>query len=198
MEIEQPMSEPNVEEELKALARLSETFTKERGVDERSASRIIWHIIRLARHAEQRLEFEVHRPLGWSWAGFRIMVNAYALDTVEPSQLASILGVARPTITSNLDRLERDGLLVRQPDPDNRRRVLVMLTDKGRAAVEQAIPLQIAVEKDLVSCIPSDQRASLEKMLNVMLRSFRKTAPKMPLDEDNVPLGLEARLPTPR
>ncbi|HKX77244.1 MAG TPA: MarR family transcriptional regulator [Novosphingobium sp.] len=172
------MSEPNVEEELKALARLSKTFTKGRGSDERSASRIIWHIIRLARHAEQRLEFEVHRPLGWSWAGFRIMVNAYALDSIEPSQLASILGVARPTVTSNLDRLERDGLLVRQTDPDNRRRVLVVLTDKGRAAVEQAVPLQIAVEKELLSCIPIEQRAGLEQMLNIMLRSFRDSGLK--------------------
>lgn len=168
------MSEPNVDEELKALARLSKTFTEWRGTDERSASRIIWHIIRLARHAEQRLEFEVHRPLGWSWAGFRIMVNAYALGSIEPSQLASILGVARPTVTSNLDRLERDGLLVRQTDPENRRRVLVVLTDRGRAAVEQAIPPHIAVEKELVACIPSDQRAALEKMLNTMLRSFRE------------------------
>ncbi|HKT72353.1 MAG TPA: MarR family transcriptional regulator [Steroidobacteraceae bacterium] len=172
------MSEPNVEQELKALARLSKTFTKGLGSDERSASRIIWHIIRLARHAEQRLEFEVHRPLGWSWAGFRIMVNAYALDSIEPSQLAAILGVARPTVTSNLDRLERDGLLVRQTDPDNRRRVLVVLTNKGRAAVEQAIPLQIAVETELLNCVPSGQRPRLEKMLNVMLRSFRDTASK--------------------
>ena len=167
------MTEPNVEEELKALARLSRTFMTGRGADERSASRIIWHIIRLARHAEQRLEFEVHRPLGWSWAGFRIMVNAFALGSVEPSQLAAILGVARPTVTSNLDRLERDGLLVRRTDPENRRRVLVVLTDKGRAAVEQAIPLQIAVEKELVACVPSDQRTGLEELLNIMLRSFR-------------------------
>ena len=167
------MSEPNVEEELKALARLSNAFTKGRGSEARSASRIIWHIIRLARHAEQRLEFEVHRPLGWSWAGFRIMVNAYALDSIEPSQLADILGVARPTVTSNLDRLERDGLLVRQTDPENRRRVLVVLTDKGRAAVEQAIPLQMAIEKELTSSIPLEQRDGLEKMLNIMLRSYR-------------------------
>lgn len=171
------MSEPDVEEELRALARLSELFLQDVSSGDRSATRVIWHIIRLARHAEQRLEFEVHRPRGWSWAGFRIMVNTLALGTVEPSQLAAILGVSRPTVTSNLDRLERDGLLERQTDPENRRRVRVVLTDKGRAAVEQVIPVQQALEKEMLSGVPPRQRAQLEDLLHTMLESLRQNAP---------------------
>lgn len=168
------MSEPNIDEELLALDRLSGQFLQDVNADDRSASRIIWHLIRLAHHAEQRLEFLVHRPLGWSWPGFRILVNTLALETVEPNQLASILGVTRPTVTSNLDRLERDGLLVRRVDPENRRRVRVQLTDKGRAAVEQAMPVHMAVEKELVADLLPKQRAQLEKLLQEMLESLRR------------------------
>lgn len=172
------MAEPNVEEELMALARMSEHFLQGAGSDDRSAARIVWHIIRLARHAEQRLEFEVHRPRGWSWAGFRIMVNTLALGSVEPSQLATILGVARPTVTSNLDRLERDGLLARHTDPENRRRVRVTLTDKGRDAVKQVIPFQLAVERELTAGLPPGPRAQLEDLLHIMLQSLGESQPK--------------------
>ena len=175
------MSEPNVEEELLALARLSKKFLQNVDDDDRSAARIIWHIIRLARHAEQRMEFEVHRPMGWSWAGFRIMVNTFALGMVEPNQLASILGVARPTVTSNLDKLERDGLILRQNDPENRRRIRVVLTDKGHRAVEQAIPAQIAVERDLVAGMGSHERSELEQLLHALLETLRQR----PLDNSD-------------
>jgi len=170
------MGEPNVEEELLALSRLSDHFL--RGVDDsdRSASRIVWHIIRLARHAEQRLEFDVHRPRGWRWAGFRIMINTLALGSVEPSQLASILGVSRPTVTSNLDKLERDGFLTRTPDPTNGRSVRVTLTDRGRLAVEEVMPLHGAVERQLVAGLEPKRRAELEHLLHLMLESLPSTS----------------------
>lgn len=172
------MSEPKVEEELLALARMSERFLQGVSSDERRATRIIWHIIRLAHHAEQRLEFEVHRPRGWSWAGFRIMVNTFALGSIEPSQLASILGVARPTVTSNLDRLERDGLLARQTDPENRRRVRIVLTAKGRAAVKNVIPAHRAVEKELLAGVQPKHRAQLEQLLHLLLQSLLESTPR--------------------
>lgn len=166
------MSEPDVEEELRALAELSARFLQDLGPEDRCASRIVWHLVRLARHAEQRLEFQVHRPRGWSWAGFRIMINAYALGSVEPSQLAAILGVARPTITSNVDKLERDGLLRRTIDPSNRRRVRIELTANGRAAVEEVSSLHLRVERELVSGIGRSERVQLEAILHSLLRSL--------------------------
>lgn len=175
MSISRGKNEPDIAEELVAMARLDALlFEDSDGPESRSATSIIWHIIRLARHAEQRLEFEVHRPSGWSWAGFRIMVNTLALGSVEPSQLATILGVSRPTITSNLDRLESDGLLLRQSDPSNRRKVRVILSAAGEAAVRQAMPAHMAVERQLVSGMSSKERSQLDQLLRYMLESMRE------------------------
>lgn len=168
------MSEPDVDDELLALSRLSDQFLQSADDIHRSAARIIWHVIRVARHAEQRLEYEVHRPCGWSWAGFRIMINTIALGTVEPGQLATILGVSRPTITSNLDKLERDGFLVRKPAPSDGRSVLVELTERGREAVGRAMPHHGDVESEMVKALDADQRATLENLLHIMLKSLRK------------------------
>ena len=46
--------------------------------------------------------------------------------------LAASLGCKRPTMTGVVDTLEKNGLVMRQPNPSDRRSLLVTLTQKGR------------------------------------------------------------------
>jgi DNA-binding MarR family transcriptional regulator len=61
-----------------------------------------------------------------------------ALATIErhgpltPSEIAAIERVKRPTITRTLGCLEREGLITRAPDPDDRRSALVSVNGAGR------------------------------------------------------------------
>jgi DNA-binding MarR family transcriptional regulator len=61
-----------------------------------------------------------------------------ALATIErhgpitPSEIAAIERVKRPTITRTLGCLEREGLIDRAPDPDDRRSALVSVNGAGR------------------------------------------------------------------
>jgi DNA-binding MarR family transcriptional regulator len=135
-------------------------------------SGIVWHIIRLARLVEQQVEYSVHRKLGWSWAGFRVMVNLHAVGAVEPSRLSEILSVSRPTMTSTLNKLERNGYIERQPDPNNRRQVLVSLTAKGKDAVHEAVPEQLRIEKQLVSGLSPVEQQQMLDTLNRLLESL--------------------------
>jgi DNA-binding MarR family transcriptional regulator len=50
------------------------------------------------------------------------------------TDLARALDVTKGAISQNLKRLESKGLVVKRTDPDNRARVLVGLSDKGRTA----------------------------------------------------------------
>jgi DNA-binding MarR family transcriptional regulator len=54
------------------------------------------------------------------------------------TELAEHEGLAQPTMTLLVKRLEERGWVVRKPDPDDRRAVLVSLTPAGVAALEQA------------------------------------------------------------
>jgi DNA-binding MarR family transcriptional regulator len=47
--------------------------------------------------------------------------------------LAESNGCTRPTMTGIVDTLEKNGLVTRQPNPDDRRSLLVTLTEKGKA-----------------------------------------------------------------
>lgn len=47
--------------------------------------------------------------------------------------LADANGCTRPTMTGIVDTLEKNGLVTRQPNPDDRRSLLVTLTEKGKS-----------------------------------------------------------------
>lgn len=49
-----------------------------------------------------------------------------------PHELAGRAGVSRATVTGLLDGLERDDLIARSPHPDDRRKIVARLTDRGR------------------------------------------------------------------
>ncbi len=62
--------------------------------------------------------------------------------------LAELLACTRATVTGIVDTMERKGLVERRPNPDDRRSLLVKLTDKGKTLV-QSTP---GLEKTFGSC----------------------------------------------
>ena len=66
-----------------------------------------------------------------------IVVYGNESTSMRMGQLASALGVAFSTATGVVDRLVEQGLLVRQVDPDDRRLVVVGLTERGHETVER-------------------------------------------------------------
>ena len=54
---------------------------------------------------------------------------------VSAGELADALGLSPGAITTLVDRLERDGMVRRQHDPDDRRKVVIELTDLANQAV---------------------------------------------------------------
>lgn len=55
-----------------------------------------------------------------------------------PAQLARIFHVTKGAMTNTLARLERQGLLVIRPNPDDGRKKIVTISDAGRAALDDA------------------------------------------------------------
>jgi DNA-binding MarR family transcriptional regulator len=80
-------------------------------------------------------------PMGMTRAQFTVLNHFVRLghDERSPAQLASAFQVTRPTMTSTLARLARDGLVAIRDDPADGRAKLVSLTNKGRAAREAAM-----------------------------------------------------------
>ena len=75
------------------------------------------------------------------------------------TQLAKATGLSSGAMTNRIDRLEDRALVRRQPDPNDRRGVLVALTGSGRKTIEQAIQLRLdAADASLQALSSSEQR----------------------------------------
>jgi DNA-binding MarR family transcriptional regulator len=60
-------------------------------------------------------------------------------DSIRVTALAEMLDVDTPTVTRKIQQLERDGLVVRQADPDDRRASLISLTPAGRRTLQRVL-----------------------------------------------------------
>jgi DNA-binding MarR family transcriptional regulator len=58
-------------------------------------------------------------------------------DALRVTDLAEILGVDTPTVTRKVQQLEREGMVIRQTDPDDGRASRIRLTPAGRRTIER-------------------------------------------------------------
>ena len=75
---------------------------------------------------------------------WQVLVTVKARPGGNQREFAAAMGVEGPTLTHHLNRMERDGLVTRRRDPENRRAHVVALTDDGEAAFRR---LRSAVAK---------------------------------------------------
>jgi DNA-binding MarR family transcriptional regulator len=72
-------------------------------------------------------------------------------------------------ITSRIDRLERRGLVRRLDDPDDRRGVIIELTDQGREVVDEAVAALAISDRQLLERLDPDEIEQLEGLLRKFL-----------------------------
>lgn len=102
---------------------------------------------------------------GLSFARYKVMSLVDKLGPCRPGVLAEHLKHAPRTLTDAIDALERDGLVRREPHPDDRRAVLVHLTDAGRHALTLAqAPRRQALEA-VFAALEADEQAQLLRLL---------------------------------
>lgn len=110
-------------------------------------------------HGLQAGEFDVLATLRRAGA-------PYALT---PTQLFGTLMVSSGGMTNRLDRLERAGLIVRTPNPEDRRGTLVSLTEQGLEMMNRLVPLHVENEARLLSALSREEQETLGRLLGKLL-----------------------------
>ncbi|MGZ4594674.1 MAG: MarR family winged helix-turn-helix transcriptional regulator [Actinomycetes bacterium] len=106
------------------------------------------------------------RHHGLSAAGRQALaVLEGAGQPLSPTTIAERLIVTTASTTSLLDTLERRGLVTRQADPDDRRRLLVSLTDEGRQVVDEFLPEVVALQTAVMAGLSEGERQRLLRSL---------------------------------
>ncbi|HWU80360.1 MAG TPA: MarR family transcriptional regulator [Caulobacter sp.] len=114
----------------------------------------------------------LYRPLldalGLTYPQYLAMLVLWEASPRTVGALGDALDLDSSTLTPLLKRLETGGLVERRRDPDDERRVIVALTDKGRALRDQAVTVP---EKLLCALdMPLDAVGSLRERLKTVAR----------------------------
>ena len=108
-----------------------------------------------ARAGLQSGEFDVLATLRRSGAPY----------TLSPTQLYEAAMISSGGMTDRLDRLERAGLVIRRPDPKDRRGKLIALTDAGKRTIDETIGRHVANEERLLSVLTRAEQEKLNALL---------------------------------
>jgi DNA-binding MarR family transcriptional regulator len=88
---------------------------------------------------------------------------------LSPTRLGRGLMLSSAGMTSRIDRLERRELVRRLPDPDDRRGVIVELTDQGLEVVDAAVAAITVSDRQLLERFDPSEIALLEGLLRKLL-----------------------------
>ena len=88
---------------------------------------------------------------------------------LSPTRLGKGLMLSSAGVTSRIDRLERRGLVRRLPDPDDRRGVIVELTDQGLEVVDAAVAALAISDRELIERLDPEEVAQFEALLRKFL-----------------------------
>jgi DNA-binding MarR family transcriptional regulator len=105
------------------------------------------------------------------WTLHALMVQPYPTEAT-PAQLADATGVTRAAMTSRLDRLVDAGLVTREVDPLDRRRVMVRPTPDGSAAWDSYVHAGMAREQHLLRALTARELQQLNGLLRKVLLSL--------------------------
>jgi DNA-binding MarR family transcriptional regulator len=135
---------------------------------------VLSRVSRLAKHLDiaRRGAFAAHDLEAWEFDVLSALRRAGPPFQLTPGALLRATLVTSGTMTNRIDRLAEAGLVRREPDPRDRRGVLVTLTDEGRTAVDAAFTDLLAREQTLLAGLGEDQRQQLADLLRTLLVPF--------------------------
>ncbi|MBX7482007.1 MarR family winged helix-turn-helix transcriptional regulator [Qipengyuania qiaonensis] len=118
-----------------------------------------------AGHGLDRGEFDVLSTLLRSGPPYRL----------RPTELYRSLMISSGGLTDRLSRLQRAGLVRREPSADDARSMLVQLTPRGRRKTEQAFRDDMALEMQLLAGLNDGERERLGELLGKLALSLEQT-----------------------
>lgn len=133
-------------------------------------------ILQLARLLEKHREavlvdFDLNL---WSFDMLATLRRQGAPYRLKPTELYGLLMLSSGAMTNRIDRLEKEGLVTRLRDPDDRRGIRVQLTSQGVERVEAVMPVLFAEENRLVEALSQTETQALTDLLRQFLTAMNR------------------------
>jgi DNA-binding MarR family transcriptional regulator len=154
-------------------------WAEERPDLDTSTLRIAARLVRLGRYLDRETADHL-APWGLNEGEQNVLAalrRSGAPYELTPTELYRSLLVSSGAMTNRLDRLEAAGLIVRTPDPDDRRRTKVCLTDRGREVIDEALDAHIRELSHFFDGLDDQGADDLTDLLRRVLRHLEARDP---------------------
>jgi DNA-binding MarR family transcriptional regulator len=135
---------------------------------------VLSRISRLARHLDiaRRGAFADHGLESWEFDVLSALRRQGPPFQLTPGALLRATLVTSGTMTNRIDRLAAAGLVRREPDPRDKRGVLVTLTSQGQERVDAALADLLHRERALLAGLDTMDRRQLADLMRILLAPF--------------------------
>ena len=125
-------------------------------------------LIKSGRFAESRLD-QALNSAGLTFVKWRMLdAIVKAESPVSLGKLAEHLNCVKSNVTQLTDRLEAEGTVRRVSDPEDRRSILMELTESGRSMHKAGLEALQTTTRELFEESSEEQRNSLRRILKVL------------------------------
>ena len=121
---------------------------------------------RMQRRHEQDAWLELNLSIGQVKSLFFIA----AQGTTNFSKLAEALGVTPPNVTGMVNRLVEKGLISRQENPDNRRMLMLRVTEKGEALITTLRERAVSQISGILENLSIEELDTVARGLSLLVR----------------------------
>lgn len=106
---------------------------------------------------------------------WRVLVVLATHPGLAAQDISRFTGIHAMTISRAVAALRASGRLAESRDPDNHRRTLLWLTDRGRKTYEKVVPHSIAASQNLYSILSQEQIDTLMECLDLLIDRAEET-----------------------
>jgi DNA-binding MarR family transcriptional regulator len=121
----------------------------------------VFHLFTVTtRHRDARLE-TILKPLGLNLPRHRALSVIASLEPCTMTELAEFSAVDRTTLTRTIDQLVQAGLVARATPPEDRRQVVLTLTEAGLIACRGSLRAIYRLNRELLSGLGDEEQRAL-------------------------------------
>ncbi len=127
---------------------------------------------------ERLAEAEMKKRLGLTGSKWKIILALNLSDDLSQKELAEKIYVDGSTLVPIIDRMERDGLVERRQDQNDRRNNRIFLTKKSESVVNSIIEIILELRKIIYKGLSQEELESAKKILKKIIESADTVANK--------------------
>ena len=118
---------------------------------------------------ERAAEYEFKQKLGLTSAQWKIILALNLFEGLNQKELADKIYVDTSTLVPIIDKMEKNGLIDRKPDPNDRRHNTLFLTKKSESTVDAIIEEILQLRKIMFKGLSKEEQESMRPLLKKII-----------------------------